>query len=141
MIGLFAPARTKARRQRSRVVLLCRDLEGRIQPDGSGVSSAAVAHVASIQAPRIVDFSCLQTSSGVFVIAGRVIDDHPGGLTVYLGGDTSAAGTTTTTAADGTFATVIYLRTDGTDSGYITAWAVDGRGLVSDEVSQFVNPT
>ena len=142
MLGQFAHARAKSRRQRSRIVLRCEGLEGRIQPDG-GVSypPPSTSHIDSNQAPVIVDFNCQQIGSGTFLVTGRVIDENPSGLIVTLGGDTSAAGTTITTAADGTFTKTIILRIDGTDRGYITAATIDAFGLISNEVSQFVNPT
>jgi hypothetical protein len=93
------------------------------------------------QRPVILDFHCEEVGNGLFLITGRVQDESPGGLTVTLGGTTSAAGATTTTLADGSFSMTVRLRVDGSDVGWITATVVDAQGLVSDEVEQFVRPT
>jgi hypothetical protein len=145
MFGLLAPARIPTRHRRDRIVLRCEDLEGRDQPDGGfgdpPTTPTTDISTANNQKPQIVNFNCEEDGNGVFIITGKVIDQNPAGLTVTLGGGTSAAGTTIITASDGSFYKIVELRTDGTDSGTITATVVDGQGLVSDEVSQIVNPT
>jgi hypothetical protein len=97
--------------------------------------------VATNAAPQIVEYTRQEIGNGLFLITGRVVDESPGGLTVTFGGDTSAAGNTATTLSDGTFSIVVQLRVDGTDAGYLTATVRDAQGLVSQEVSVFLDPT
>jgi hypothetical protein len=126
------------------VILRLEDLEGRDQPSGPGDLTAPAADLLAPparQRPVIVSFRCQEISSGLFVITGRVQDQSPGGLTVRLGGSTSADGLSAVTREDGTFSLTVRLRVDGSDTGWITATAVDAEGLVSDPVSQFVSPT
>jgi hypothetical protein len=142
MLGLLRRTRTTGARPRNRVVLRLEGLEWRDNPDidpGNGgvvLTSPPVNH-----APQIVDFTCQQIDHGLFLITGRVIDENPAGLTVTLGGSTSAAGTAIITLTDGSFSKAVQLRTDGTDNGWITAVTVDLQGLVSNTVQQYVTPT
>ena len=132
-------------RPRSRVVLRLEGLEWRDQPSGGVISPPPAVNGEAAQdknqRPAIVDFECKEVGNGLYVITGRVVDESPGGLTVTLGGSTSAAGRTIVTQSDGTFRLTIQLKTDGTDAGFITATAVDRAGLVSDPVSRWVDPT
>jgi hypothetical protein len=144
MFGLFF--RTSARRvvPQKRVRLQLESLEWRDQPDGTlgdppggGGSGQTSPNVA----PVIVDFNAQEVGNGVFLVTGRVIDETPGGLQILFGGGTSAAGMTTTTTVDGAFSILITLRTDGTDSGFLTATATDPFGLTSEPVSRYLDPT
>jgi hypothetical protein len=144
MFGLFRAARPRVPRLKSRVVLRLTDLEGRDQPDG-GTGDPPTQPDGQFNpanlAPVIEDFDAEEVGNGTFLITGRVIDEMPDGLVVALGGGTSAAGTTVVCDADGYFSVIVQLRTDGTDSGYITATTVDAQGLESEEVEVFVSPT
>ncbi|HJZ57981.1 MAG TPA: hypothetical protein VKE74_23690 [Gemmataceae bacterium] len=91
-------------------------------------------------APQIVNFAAESLGGGSYLITGRVIDESPGGLRITLGGSTSASGQFTLTQSDGRFTLIVQLRTDGTDSGFITASTVDNRGLASNVPQQFVTP-
>jgi hypothetical protein len=115
--------------------------------DGNGLSSQAVQVLLNPTStnlapapPAIINFTAEQLGNGKFVITGQVVAVNPGGLTVTCGGETSASGMTTTTNADGTFSLTVQLRTDGTDSGYLTATTVVG-GLSSSPVEVFLAPT
>ena len=159
MLGLFRRAPAVRGGSRGRAVLRLEGLERRDHPSGSEVppppeTVSADCDIAPppdpatgdpIPAqnlpPEIEDFYCEEMGNGLFLITGRVVDDSPGGLTVTLGGSTSADGQTTTTASDGTFSMTVQLRVDGTDSGWVTATTVDTHGEVSEEVAQFVSPT
>jgi hypothetical protein len=92
-------------------------------------------------APVIENFTAHEIGNGMFLITGRVIDETPTGMIVTFGGTTSAAGQYATVSADGTFSKIVQLRTDGTDSGYITATTTDAYQVVSEEVDVLVNPT
>ena len=144
MFGLFSGPANQAARPKPRLFLRLEGLESREQPDG-GLNEPPPPPVqieaTGNQAPEIVDFSCTEIQNGYFLVTGRVIDESPDGLVVTLGGSTSAAGTTVNCNPDGTFSVYVQLRTDGTDSGYITATTVDDEGAVSEEVDYFVNPT
>jgi hypothetical protein len=121
-------------------------LEHRDQPN-DGITDTPLPPVPVVeeapanQAPEIVDFNCEEVENGLFLITGRVVDEDPDGLVVTLGGGTSAAGTTIVCNSDGTFSILVTLRTDGTDTGYITATTTDDQNLDSEEVEFFVNPT
>jgi hypothetical protein len=126
---------------RGRVVLRLEGFEDRVQPSSPvAVGDMGQTRPPANQKPVIVDFEARAIGRGWFLITGRVIDEDAGGLVVTLGGTTSAAGRTVTTAADGTFSLTVSLRTGGSDVGWITATTVDHQGLVSDEVSDFVDP-
>jgi hypothetical protein len=91
--------------------------------------------------PVIVGFAQKQIGNGEFLITGKVVDANPGNLTVTFGGQTSASGQTVTTGADGSFSCLVQLRVDGTDAGYLTATTTDGRGLTSQAVQVYLEPT
>jgi hypothetical protein len=142
MFGLLVRPATARGSARKQVVLRLEGFEGRDQPSAPAFGTMAVPVAPPTnQAPQIVNFSCQQIGSGLFLITGRVVDENPGGLPVTLGGTTSAAGQTATTQADGTFSLTVQLRVDGTDCGWITATTVDAQGLRSNEVEQWVDPT
>ena len=146
MIAFLKLFPAQSLRRRARTILRFEDLEGRALPDGGmgdppQPPETTIVPPPANQAPQIVDFDCEEIGNGVFLVTGRVIDEHPAGMVVTLGGGTSASGTTITCASDGTFYTTIELRTDGTDSGWLTATTVDDHGLDSNEASYFVNPT
>jgi hypothetical protein len=146
MLGLLLPFRKQGAHPAKRKFLRLESLETRDQPDG-GLGNPPASRPAGVVAPPInqdpviVDFSAVECGNGYFVVSGRVIDESPDGMIVTLGGSTSASGMTITVAADGTFSKVIQLRTDGTDSGYITAITTDDFGRDSAEVEYFVDPT
>jgi hypothetical protein len=150
MFGLFRRAHTTGVGSGGRTVLLLEGLEGRYQPSGADTAplllpadgtTAATAGDKTNDPPEIVNFNAQQIGNGVFLITGRVVDEDPDGLIVTLGGSTSANGKWTFTNEDGTFSLLVQLKTDGTDTGWITATTIDDWGLVSDEVEVFVTPT
>jgi hypothetical protein len=139
-----------------RVSLWLEDLEGRAHPSGLGTPSLAPTeptagqesilltgpdeHGPTNQAPLIDDLKAREVTNGVFLVTGRVLDERPGGLTVWFGGVPSAEGYYAVTDADGYFSLYITLRTDGTDSGNLIASVTDDGGL-SDEDFVYVFPT
>ena len=146
MFGLFRRAHTAGVGSRGRAFLRLEPLDARDLPSspdpGTGLTGgAAVAGAPTNQPPEISNFTAREVTNGLFLVSGRVIDENPGGLVVTLGGSTSAAGTTTTTNDDGTFSVLVQLKTDGTDSGWITATVVDEYGVQSDAVEVWVTPT
>jgi hypothetical protein len=143
MFGLFRRPSPQRVVPQKRVRLQLESLEWRDQPDGTlgDPPSGGSGQTAPNVAPAIVDFDAQEVGNGVFLVTGRVIDETPGGRTIVFGGGTSAAGMTTTTAVDGTFSILITLRTDGTDSGFLTATTTDPYGLTSEPVSRYLDPT
>jgi hypothetical protein len=126
----------------SRVYLRLESLEWRDVPDGNpgDPPTSPPAQPPVNQAPQIVDLVIENAGHGLFLIHGRVVDEAPGGLTVTVGGSTSASGDTTKTLADGTFSMTVQLHTDGTDSGFLGVRATDAQGLVSDLEGEYVTP-
>ena len=57
-----------------------------------------------------------------------------------FGGSTSAAGITVTCDSAGYFSIIVTLNTNGTDTGYITAVAVDDMQQSSQPVQVYVDP-
>lgn len=141
MLGLFRRSPRPAVSTRS--ILRLEGLEGRDQPSDfgpGGFGDSGWIAPANLP-PEIVNFTATRVGTGLYLIEGRVVDENPGGLTITLGGSTSAAGETTTTLENGTFSLVVLLRTDGTDVGFITATTVDDHNLTSNEAKIFINPT
>jgi hypothetical protein len=139
----------------TRTVLRLVDLEGRAHPSGlDGPAIFPPDPPAGQEAtppdgpddrsdnnpPLIEDLNAREVGNGVFLITGRVSDENPGGLTVWFGGVASANRCYAVTDADGYFSATIKLRTDGTDTGNLTARVTDGGGL-SDEDFFYVFPT
>jgi hypothetical protein len=92
------------------------------------------------QPPVIVDFAVVRLDTGEYRFTGRVIDEAPGGLTVWFDGVPSAAGRTATTNADGTFTLTLTLQSDGSDMGTVTAVTRDAAGLWSNVAGVWVDP-
>ena len=91
-------------------------------------------------APRIVDFTGVQTSVGWYEFTGRVVDSATvGGLVISFAGIPAMNNQTTTTAADGTFTITVRVQTDGTDAGEVRATTV-AAGLTSNEASCYIVP-
>jgi hypothetical protein len=145
MFGLFRRASTPGSGLRGRTFLRLESLEWRDQPSDLTLvvieSDAGQASRPQNQAPQIVNFMAHEITNGLFLITGKVVDESPGGLTVTLAGSTAGAGQTVTTNSDGTFSMTLQLPVDGTGSGYLTATVRDAQGLVSEEVSVFLDPT
>jgi hypothetical protein len=122
-------------------------LEGRVQLSAINpllVSSPPVADSRIIpnSPPQIVNFTAEQIGNGLFVFTGHVIDESPAGLTVTFGGGVpTIAGQTTLTDANGDFSYTIRLKTDGTDSGTVSAATVDPLGAPSNVALVDVSPT
>lgn len=150
MLRLPFSLRTPHRKISTKIRLRVESLELRDQPDGLigdpptlPSQSPAVTYAPSLtnNPPTIKIESAKEIGNGLFVISGRVSDEHPGGLTVTLGGGTSASGQTCVTKSDGTFMMTVQLQVDGSDSGVITATTKDALGLVSNEDFAYVTPT
>lgn len=91
--------------------------------------------------PQIINFSAAHIVGGAWRFTGDVIDEFPSGLTITLGGaPDSLQGVTTTTNASGHFEIVVFLNTDGTDSGTATAQTVDNIGQQSNLAMYIVHP-
>src|SRR5947207_3064812 len=85
----------------------CPDATGTLYPGDVGYRSATADGP-----PEIIDYEADETEPGLFTITGRVIDEHPGGLTVYFQGPQSQInGQTVTTNPDGTFSLTVQLPT------------------------------
>jgi hypothetical protein len=145
MFGFFRRSGTLVPTYRGRAFLRLESLEWRDQPTelvpqppvGIDGGNSRVQNLA----PQIVNYTAEQTTNGLFVITGTVVDESPGGLTVTFGGDTVGSGQRVTTNADGSFSLILQLPLDGTGAGYLTATVTDAGGLVSQEVSVFLDPT
>src|SRR5207244_762036 len=100
MFGLFRRAHTAGVGSRGRAVLRLEALDGRDLPSSSGMGPAltaappVAAGATPNQAPEIINFAAREVGNGLFLVSGQVVDENPGGLTVTLGGTTSAAGKT-----------------------------------------------
>src|SRR5687768_7586764 len=71
-------------------------------------------------APRIIDFTGVETSVGWYRFTGQVVDSTTvGGLVISFAGIPAMNNQTITTAADGTFTITVQVQTDGTDAGEV----------------------
>jgi hypothetical protein len=133
-------ARTSRKAPSFRTILRVDGLEYRDVPSDISTGSDGIS-MPTNQPPQIVGFTVTRVGTGLYLISGTVVDENPGGLTVTIGGSTSAAGSSTTTWSDRTFSMVVTLQTNGTDVGYITATTVDDHNQTSNEPSVFVTPS
>jgi len=156
MISLFRRAPAPRAGRRGRVVLRLEGFEPRDTPSANPVTGprpiSATGGPTSTTGnsdgpgttnnpPAIVDFAADGIGDGWYVISGRVVDEHPGGLTIRFGGDLATMdGQTTTTAADGTFSVLVCLKTNGTDRGWLSAVTQDDLGQSSNVADVYVNP-
>lgn len=144
MLSLFRRPTARPGRSRARIVLRLEGFERRDQPsdmsDWFANPPLSTFGDAQNQAPRIEVF-CSEIGVGQFRVYGRVTDESPGGLTVHLGGIPSAQGETMTTWEDGTFSMILYVKTDGTDVGVVSAQTTDAQGLASNVDYDDINPT
>lgn len=92
------------------------------------------------QPPEITSFTANQISPGKFQFAGEVVDEIPSGMVVSLSGVPSVQGATATVQSNGSFSTVVQLRTDGSDMGTVYAVTVDSGGLNSNIANVNVYP-
>ena len=94
-------------------------------------SNTAIVMVSST-APVIQDFAAVNSIGNIWTFTGRVVDNHPEGLTIRFGGIAGLVGQTVTVRADGTFCFTCMLPagTHGTASAITTGWW----GLDSDPV-------
>ncbi len=90
--------------------------------------------------PEIVDFAAERLTTGLYELSGRVIDEQPSGLLVQFGGIESAEGKTATTDSEGYFSLTLMLKSDGSDSGQVTAVTHDAIGQESNTAAYYVNP-
>jgi Glucodextranase, domain B len=100
---------------------------------GDAVASAPAGNAA----PQIVDFTRYMEGSS-WVIEGRVVDEHPAGITVtFHSSIPELDGRTATTDADGHFE-ISFIPPSGFKGGTVSAQAVDAQGLVSETVYEWV---
>ena len=92
------------------------------------------------EAPRIENYTVEQIGAGLYKITGRVVDESPAGLVISFGGVPSAEGQSATVQSDGSFEHVLELKTDGSDSGLLTAVTSDSAGQTSNLAAYYVNP-
>lgn len=140
---LFSRPQQHPRKFRS--ILRVEELGIRAMPDGndpplpSGSTDPGIT--TNQTAPVIDDFGAVEISKGWFRLEGHVSAANPGGLTIYFNGIPAVTDLTTTTDADGNFSVVIQVKTDGTDSGTITAQTVDANGNWSNVAMTLISPT
>ena len=92
--------------------------------------------------PQVVNFQGVEVVGGLWRFTGDVIDEAPGGLTIYFGGEPdSLQDQTTTTAANGHFEVALLVNTDGSDDGLASARTVDGAGLASNVALYNIHPS
>jgi len=92
---------------------------------------------ANNQKPVITNFSISVALNLTGRFSGKVVDEHPGGLTVILTGPQgclNGSGQSVTTDADGNFEFVGQL-VHVTDSGTVTVDTADTLGLPADQVA------
>jgi hypothetical protein len=153
MIRLLSRAPAARPVRARRVVLRLEDFERRDTPTvGSGIGIGSISAVGDPTSwdqvsrvsncpPEIVDFAAAPAENGCFLISGRVIDEHPAGLTVSFGGDVATLyGQTTMTDENGCFSVLVYLNPNGTDTGWLTAVTQDDAGQSSNVAKVYVNP-
>jgi len=154
MNRLFRRAPATRAGRRSRVALRLESLDCRDNPTADPVlglgpiSAGGPISTTSDQLPgttnrppQIVDFAAGSIGDGWWVISGRVIDEHPGGLTVTFGGDVATTyGETTTTDANGNFCLLVCLNANGTDTGLLSAITHDDAGQSSNLAEVYVDP-
>lgn len=93
-------------------------------------------------APQVVNFQGVEVVGGLWRFTGDVIDEAPGGLTIYFGGEPdSLQDQTTRTAANGHFDVAFLVNTDGSDDGLASARTVDGAGLASNVALYNIHPS
>ena len=117
-------------------------LDGGITPtDPSPTDPTLIAPPPSQTTPVIDSFTAEEVDYGWYQFTGHVTDDHPGGLTITFGGVPSLEGKTAVTSADGSFSLLVQVKTDGSDSGEVTAQTVDASGNPSNVAMCFIAPT
>ncbi len=102
-----------------------------------GQASNLSAVAVSSDPPTICEFSATRMNDTVWSFQGRVTDEDPEGLTVYLGGLASLNGVTATVQADGTFSVTCNLQPD--ETGSATAMTYDWFGQESNEALALVS--
>jgi hypothetical protein len=97
-----------------------------------GQASNTATVMVSSSAPVIQDFAAVNSIGNIWTFTGRVVDNHPEGLTIRFGNIPALVGQTVTVRADGTFSFTCTLPagTYGTASAITTGWW----GLDSDPV-------
>ena len=147
MLRLFRRPTARPGRSRGRIVLRLEGFEGRDQPsvfggtDDPPISTLGVyGDVKGNQAPEI-EVYCEEIAIGLWRVYGQVADESPGGLTVRFGGIPSAQGLSTITQSDGSFSMLLYVQTNGTDVGVVTAQTTDAQGLDSNIDYDDIYPT
>ena len=145
MLSLFRRPTAPTGRSRGRVVLRLEGFERRDQPSNSNwFENPPISTFGDVQgmnqAPQIEVF-CEEVGIGQWRVYGQVTDENPGNLTVHLGGIPSAVGKTMVTASDGSFSMILYVETDGTDVGVVSAQTTDAQGLDSNVDWDEIHPT
>lgn len=91
--------------------------------------------------PQVVNFTGVMILGGLYELSGDVIDVSPGGLTITFGGEPDTLrGMTVTTDANGHFELTKLLRTDGSDSGVVSAQTVNAQGATSNLALTIIRP-
>lgn len=78
--------------------------------------------------PKVVNFSGVRDSPGVWVLSGKVEDENPAGLTVRFGGLSGVQGQTIITDANGNFSITVNV---GNARGEVWAQTTDAQGVDS----------
>lgn len=144
----FTRSRRPARPGRSlRSTLRLEELGLRAMPSGLEASPPpsdpppAILNPPPVIAPFIDEFDATEEGHGLYLITGHVSAPNPEGLVVTFDGIPALEGRTAVCDADGNFALVITVQTNGNDSGTITAQTVDANGNQSNIALASVDPT
>ena len=118
-------------------------LDGGTTPtDPSATDPTLIAPAPSQTAPVIDSFTAQEMDYGWYQFMGHVTDDRPtAGLIVTFGGVPSLEGKTAVVSDAGTFSLLVQVKTDGSDSGTVTAQTVDTDGNPSNVAMCYISPT
>lgn len=146
MFAFFKTMRPARPGRGLRVSLRLESLGDRAVPGSLSASTTPTDPVLAAPAPApmapVIDsFAAQEVNYGWYQFTGHVTDDQPGGLTVTFGGVPSLEGKTTVTASDGSFSLLVQVKTDGSDTGTVTAQTVDTAGNPSNVATCYIHPT
>jgi hypothetical protein len=110
--------------------------------DPAGNASNTPIVTLTSNAPQITNFTGSEEQGDWYEFTGRVLDESPTGLTLYLGGaPVSLSGASCTVRSDGTFDFRVQLTGTTTDDGVATAMVTDWWGLTSNTATWTVSQT